>query len=180
MDLKVWFVRKREFIIFILISVIIGLATYKYVAHGESYRFETHISDEKIQVNSNTIRQDIIIDEKSVWDKYSYAVYLYTEHKVKEGTINVHLRQNDRLLESIEIIPHNIVAGWCVLDGFRYTDLKPGTATLEISSTELDQVVALGLCRNTYNLPNCFLDGIDTGYTLTQRYHYNFNNYEVE
>ncbi len=36
MDLKVWFIRKREFIIFILISVIIGLATYKYVAHGES------------------------------------------------------------------------------------------------------------------------------------------------
>lgn len=59
---------KKETVLYIFMMLLIAVATYKYVAHGETYIFETPYTGEKIGLNDNLISQDIIVDEKAVWE----------------------------------------------------------------------------------------------------------------
>ena len=176
-----WVKAHGENLFFLLIMMLIILATFKYVSHGETYIYEVRGgADDKIELSNNIIDQGIVIDENAEWSKYSYAVYLYAEEEINEGVIEVALSQTGRSIDSTEIRPAYIKAGWCELRGLDYSKLAAGYATIQLSGQNLDKPVYVGIKKNVYNIPNCSINGEATENTLEQRYHYNFNNFEYK
>ena len=177
---KQWLYAHIEIVFFMISMLLIVLATYKYVSHGETYIYEVQGAEDKIELNNNIVSQDIVIDENAEWSKYSYAVYLYAEEGVQEGVVEVTLFQTGGGIDSTEIRPAYIGTGWCELRGLDYSKLTAGYATIQLSGQNLDKPVYVGIKKNVYNIPNCSINGEATENTLEQRYHYNFNNLEYK
>lgn len=91
-----------------LIAMIIATATYKYVSYGETYKFETSDTEEKLLLNGNIISQEIVIDEKATWTSDSYSVYLHINDELKNGYITVTLTQNVTVQQGCQEIPINV------------------------------------------------------------------------
>ena len=177
---KQWLYAHLETIFVVTTMLLIILATFKYVSHGETYVYEVQGAEDKIELNNNIVRQDIVIDENAEWGKYSYAVYLYVEEEIYEGVITVTLSQWGGVVDSAEIRPVYIKTGWNELRGLDYSKLETGYATIQLSGQDLDKSVYVGIKNNVYNIPNCSINDEATEYTLEQRYHYNFNNFEYK
>lgn len=171
----------RDIIVF-LFFVLFILATYKYVANGETYIFSTEYHDNPIDLNDNVISQEIIIDSKTKWNNKSYAVYLLLNKSDsiefnETGFLCASIYQNGKLLDSCEIPSAWLENGFFSLKWLDFSKLAAGHATVTMEARDLNFKVMLGLSNNNYNLPNCYINGNDTGYTLTQRYHYNLNDF---
>ena len=176
---KEWLSVHKEKIFVVLIMMLLMAATFKYVAYGEAYVFELRGAEEKIEINSNIVSQDIVIDENADWNEHSYAVHLYTDDVINEGTIQVTLSQEGEQVDYVEIRPAYIKQGWCELK-LDYSKLTAGYAAVQLSGLNLDKPVYVGAAENRYNIPNCIINGEITEYTLQQSYHYNFNNLQYK
>lgn len=176
---KEWLSEHKEKIFVVLIMMLIIIATLKYVVYGEIYDFELRGAEEEIEINSNIVSQDIVIDENADWNKHSYAVHLYTDDVINEGVIQVTLSQGDKQVDYVEIQPAYINQGWCELK-LDYSKLTAGYASVQLSGLNLDKPVYVGVTENRYNIPNCVVNGEITENTLQQCYHYNFNNLEYK
>ena len=177
---KQWLYAHLEIIFVVITMLLLILATFKYVSHGEAYIYEVQGPDDKVELNNNIVSQDIVIDENAEWSKYSYAVYIYSDEKIEEGVIDVVLSQWGGVVDRTEIRPVYIKTGWCELRGLDYSKLEPGYATIQLSGQNLDKPVYVGIKNDVYNIPNCSINGEITENTLEQRYHYNFNNFEYK
>lgn len=177
---KEWLSAHIEKIIVVLVMMLIIMATYKYVAYGETYIYEVGEAEERFEINNKIVSQDIVIDENADWNKHSYAVHLYTDETVaNKGTIEVTLSQGGGEVDYVEIRPAYIRSVWCELK-LDYSKLTAGYATIQLSGLNLDKPVYVGMAKNRYNIPNCVINGEVTENTLQQRYHYNFNNLQYK
>lgn len=176
----IWSTKNKKEIFFILVILMLILATYKYVSKGETYSFEIGWADEKVELTNNVVTQDIIIDTKAVWSDYSYAVYFYVENKVEEGYVEATLLQHDSSIGTVKINPVYLKTGWYTLDKFDYSKLEPGVATIQYMATGTGTPVYLGTRQNIYNIPNYRVNGEETASALVQRYHINYNNKEYK
>ena len=98
---KQWLYAHMEIIFVVITMLLIILATFKYVSHGETYIYEVRGAEDKIELNNNIVSQDIVIDENAEWSKYSYAVYLYAEEDVQEGVVEVALSQTGEIVRKL-------------------------------------------------------------------------------
>lgn len=156
--------------------IIFLLATWKYVKDGETYEFQTPTTENFIDLSGSVVSQEIIIDELADWKDRSYAVYFHLSAgaDVKE-TIHLELSQNGEVVESADVNVGWLSEGFNALKWLDFSNLDAGTYRLSISG-KLSQPLYVELCDNTYNIPNCYVNGEDTGATLVQRYHYNYSN----
>lgn len=156
--------------------IIFLLATWKYVKDGETYEFQTPTTENFIDLNGSVVSQEIIIDELADWKDRSYAVYFHlsADADVKE-TIHLELSQNSEVVDSADVNVGWLNEGFNELKWLDFSRLDAGAYNLSISG-ELGMPLCVELCDNTFNIPNCYVNGEDTGYTLVQKYHYNYAN----
>lgn len=147
---------KKEVLIYILTALILIAATYKYVAYGETYIFETPWTGDRVELNNSVISQDIIIDEKAKWEPYSFSVYFDADIDLKSisGYIEISLTQGDINIQTYQVDVKDIEGGWYELNQFDYSVLKKGAVTVSLRGINLDHAVYLGLCENIYNIPD--------------------------
>lgn len=170
----------RHNIILFIIMFLLILATGKYVLYGEKYSFETDCASDYIELSrENEISQDIIIDEKSRWNKDSYCLKFSEITSRHAGTICFSFYQNDKIVQTSKIevtdIPNDTFYS---LDGIDYTNMHKGTATIRITGNDLEMPVKIHVVENTYNIPNCQINGQDIGKTLVQKYSFYYLNEE--
>lgn len=175
--------RSKENIYIFLIGLLLVLTTYKYVCRGETYIFETDRSTEMITITTdNVVSQDIIIDKNAKWRNDTYSISFEPFLNNINGVIEFELWQNDvriqRYQSTLSEIYNQQENGFYALTQFNYSKLDAGVATIIIKGIDLNQEVHLYIVDNTYNLPNCISDGINTGKTLVQKYDYYFDNIE--
>lgn len=156
--------------------IIFLLATWKYVKDGETYEFQTPTTENFIDLNGSVVSQEIIIDELADWKDRSYAVYFHLSAgaNVKE-TIHLELSQNGEVVDSADVNVGWLIEGFNELKWLNFSRLDAGSYDLSISG-ELGMPLCVELCDNTFNIPNCYVNGEDTGCTLVQKYHYNYIN----
>lgn len=171
---KIWdIIKENAWILLILILIII--ATSKYIVNGRPYIFQTEAPDGIIQLKDNSlISQNIIVNKQSKWNRDSYSVQFKknADDKIK-GWLTFTLAQNNNILNSYRVNVNDITSdSFYPIDQFDYDLLKEGEATVSIQGNQLTKPIGVGITSNTYHIPNCFLDGNDTGKTLVQRYNY--------
>lgn len=182
MAIILWDGKKRikDNFVFIAIIVMLTLATIKYVAYGESYIYTTLWTGETLELGSDTITQTIIIDEKAKWSNHSYSVFFvvpyYETGDVINGKVEVVAIQDEEVVSQYVFPAARLETGYNDLKGIKYGKLKPGYVKIQIRGIDLDEGLQIGICDNTYNIPNCDWNGEDTGKTLVQKYHYNYQN----
>ena len=161
--------------IFIAFIALFLVATLKYVIHGEGYIFSTPVEDQFIDINVNSISQDIIIDEKAKWNDKSFAVYFQLESEnSKKGIIHLELKQDEKVIDSCDVPVEWLTTGFNELKWLKFSKLHSGQATVIIQGKNLEDALSIGICGNIYNLPDCYSNAEDTGGTLVAKYHYNY------
>lgn len=169
----------KECIFFATLLLIFLIGTFKYIANGETYIFSTpSVADNMIALNENIISQEIIIDEKALWNNKSYSVYFSFEKKEDmEGHIRLELTQNGVTVDTYDLPASWLKNEFNELKWLKFSKLKAGKATVILKGVNLNYPIYAELCDNVYNIPNCYLNNADSGYTLVQMYHYNYTNF---
>lgn len=162
--------------LFLLFLLIFFMGTFKYINNGETYKFSTNQENISIEINNVKISQDIIIDEKSYWNKDSYLLYFTIQGEVLPESIEITLMQDNKIIDSGNIITTSIKEGFNSMNCLDYSKLNSGIATVIVSSENLKSNIRLGICENKYNCPNVRIDGIEQNYTSVQEYHFNYSN----
>lgn len=173
----------KENILIFIIGLLLVLATYKYVRHGEVYVFETDRSTDMVAITTDyELSQNIIIDKKAKWKNNAYSISFAPFSNDIKGVIEFELWQHEVPLQSYQITLSDVCNqeenGFYTLTQFDYSKLDSGVATVIIKGISLDKEIFLYVVDNKYNLPNCIYNGIDTGKTLVQKYYFYFNNIE--
>lgn len=162
--------KKKDLWLFAVLLLLI-LSMGKYCLNGERYVFETeNTADEVLLLNTgNSISQQIIIDKRSKWNTDSYGVKLSYDSD-KSGKLKFIVSQNENIQQQYteDLKTLRLKDGWYVFQGFDYSKLKRSEAVITIEAVKGS--VGVFATENTYNIPNCMLDGRDTGKTLVQRY----------
>ncbi len=176
---------KKDNLLLFVVLVIVILSTAKYCSSGEKYIFETDASDELLHLEQgDKISQQVFIDKKSSWRKDSYAIQLSLDTvqmdsaQFKNGVFKLEISQDGEVkqqyIEKLQEI--QIEDNWYVLQGFDYTKLEKGTAVISIEIAEGSADFCL--VENRYNIPDCLLNGVDTGKTMVQKYAVHYVNAE--
>lgn len=170
---KIWHIIKENAWMLLLLILII-IATSKYIANGRPYIFQTEAQDGIIQLKDNSlISQNVIVNEQSKWNKESYSIKFKKNDDDIKGWLTFTLVQNSNILNRYRVNAEDITSDeFYPLNQFNYDLLKEGEATVSIQGNQLTQPIGVEITTNTYQIPNCFLDGNDTGNTLVQKYSY--------
>ena len=168
----------KECIFFAVFLLIFLIGTFKYAVHGEAYTFSTSpATDNMIALNENTVSQEIIIDEKASWNHKSYSVYFsFEKREDMGGDLRLELSQNDVVIDTYDVPVSWLENEFNELKWLDFSKLKAGKAIVTLKGENLNYPLYVELCDNVYNIPNCYLNNVDSGYTLVQMYHYNYIN----
>ncbi len=173
---------KKNFWLFAILSIII-MATSKYIRNGEEYVFATSKPDDVVKIGKDDIlSQEIPIPEGTKWNENSFCLQFQQVTKTNSGNIEMTLTQNGEVIDSCKINVADIAYKEFISPEFHYNliDSEKGKVFINVIGGGLASPVGLRVTTNTYNMPNCILNGTDTGKILILKISYHLMNKEYK
>ncbi len=171
--------KNKENWLFAIIFLVLVSSTARYIKAGEPYYFETDISDETIVLSdTHEILQNIIVDKNARWTGGTWSLQFAPVLATGGGYVQFSLIQNQTVLQSYQLDISELISDQYFNLKFDYQLLQPGEATIAIKGNGIRNAVGIYVTDNKYNLPDCTLNGLDSGKILVQKYYFHFNNAE--
>lgn len=152
------------------------------MSYRETYTFSTQNEEyDKVELNENIVSQTIIIDDNSSWNNNLWSVWFEFDENLKsqvDGSIIFSLFQDGNEIDSCKVDAVKLKNGF--FNNLNFRKLHSGSAEVIIKAKDINIPIYMGIAHNVYNVPNCYVNGKDTGGTLIQQYHYNYNNIQYK